>query len=367
MNNAIDKKLTIFVTIAACQEYFIEHTIKSAMSLSAYPERVYFGVFNNILDKEKSLMDKKFFNNTPNILYVELLSNVPMGVGFGRMNASLLSTQKHDYILQVDAHTVFTKDWDLRLIENFNNISKEINSDKVVLTGIPRGNLYYDINNRDYLMSNDNIFVNNDIKKINIYENNYHEFTDLEEPYHNTRPQITFDGWQGKNFTDYMVGFPVTYGVHEFGEGDYCEVNCIHASLMFYKYEILRDIMHDPEDHFHGDQVNYGLRLLSRGYKIFAIKKPLLLTLDKYTTNSTKNNNEPELIDHEWNWRSNRDVLEPGRRYKNKMQLLATQNYNDIFNGNYIGYWGAPDQESLKTAKQIMGFDQTNKSDIMDV
>lgn len=353
---AIDKESTIFVTIAACQEYFIEHTIKSAMYLSAYPERIHFGVFNNILEKEKSLMDKEFFNNTPNILYVELLSNVPMGVGFGRMNASLLSTQSHDYILQIDSHTVFTKDWDLKLIENFTNISKEINSDKIVLTGIPRGNLYYDIKDRDCLVSDDDIFVKNNIKKINIYKNNYHEFSDLDEPYHNTKPRIKFDGWQGKHFTESMVGFPVTYGVHEFGEGDYCEVECIHASIVFYKYKMLREMMHDPEDNFHGDQVNYALRLLSRGYRIFAIKKPLMLSLDKFVKHNIANSHDGKLIDPEWNWRSARKTLEPGRRYLIKMNNLANANYNDIFNGDYLGYWGAPDTESLEYAKEKMGF-----------
>jgi hypothetical protein len=352
----MDKESTIFVTIAACQEYFIEHTIKSAMSLSAYPDRVYFGVFNNILDKEKTLMHKEFFNNNPNILYVELLSNVPMGIGFGRMNASLLSTQSHDYVLQIDSHTVFTKDWDLRLIENFNNIAKDIDSDKVILTGIPRGNLYYKIEDRDCLMSNDDVFVNNDIKIIDIYKNEYHEFSELEEPYHNTKPEITFNGWQGKHFSESMVGFPITYGVHEFGEGKYREVNCIHASLVFYKYSIKRDMVHDPEDYVHGDQVNYALRLLSRGYRIFAIKKPLLLTLNKYVKNDDQVSQEAILIDPEWNWRSSKNVLEPGRRYLSYIQDLSNKNYKDIFSGAYFGYWGAPDIDSLEYAKKQMGF-----------
>jgi hypothetical protein len=354
--NSVDKKSTIFVTIAACQEYFIEHTIKSAMYLAAYPERIHFGVFNNILEKEKSLMDKQFFNNHPNILYIELLSNVPMGVGFGRMNASLLSTQDHDYVLQIDAHTVFTKDWDLKLIENFSNISKEIDSDNIVLTAIPRGNLYYDIKDRDSLMSDDDIFLNNNIKKIDIYNNNYHEFADLDEPYHNTKPQIIFDGWQGKNFTESMVGFPVTYGVHEFGDGEYQEVSCIHASIVFSKYKMTRDIMHDPEDSFHGDQVNYGLRLLSRGYRIFAIKKPLMLSLDKFAKHTVENSDEGILIDPEWNWRAAHNMLEPGKRYLVKIQALAKNNYDKIFSGEYVGYWGAPDTESLKHAKEKMGF-----------
>lgn len=352
---SMDKESTIFVTIAACQEYLIEHTIKSAISLSAYPDRVYFGVFNNILDKEKTLMGKDIFNND-NILYVELLSNAPMGVGFGRMNASLLSTRSHEYVLQIDSHTVFTKNWDLKLIENFINISTEIDSDKVILTAIPRGNLYYNVEDRDSLMSDDDVFIQNNVKIIDPYKNNYHEFAELPQPYHNTKPQITFDGYQGKYFEESMVGFPVTYGVHEFGEGEYCEVNCIHASLVFFKYNLIREIMHDPEDRFHGDQVNYALRLLSRGYRIFAVKQPLLLSLNKVIKNANDNNDYPSLIDPEWNWRSGRDMLESGKKYLLKMQNISHKNYKDIFNGQYFGYWGAPDSESLKSAKEKMGF-----------
>jgi hypothetical protein len=354
--NTIDNKSTIFVTIAACQEYFIEHTIKSAMSLSAYPDRLYFGVFNNILEKEKSLLDNKFFTNSPNIFYAEIVTPVPMGTGFGRMNASLLSTKNHDYVLQIDSHTVFTKGWDLKLIENFTNITKSINSDKVVLTGIPRGNLYYDIKDRDSLMSDDDVFISSNIKKIDIYANNYNEFSELPEPYHNTKPQITFDGWQGKYFQKDMVGFPVTYGVPKFGEGEYCEVNCIHASIVFYKYIMLRDIMHDPGDHFHGDQVNYALRILSRGYRIFAIKKPLMLSLDKFFNYDIANSNDGNPIDPEWNWRSSSSTNESGKKYIQRMLENSSTNYSDIFSGEYLGYWGAPDTESLRHAKEKMGF-----------
>lgn len=355
-SNYIDQESTIFVTIAACQEYFIEHTIKSAISLAANSDRVFFGVFNNILDKSKSLIEKDFFINNPNVMYAELITNVSMGVGFGRMNASLLSTRKHDYVLQIDSHTVFTKNWDLELIKNFKNISETENSNKTILTGITRGNLYYNTNDRDTLMSDDDVFVENNIHKIDIYNNNYHEFSELPYPYHNTKPQIKFDGWQGNNFKESMVGFPITYGTHEFKEESYAEVNCIHASLVFFKYETIREIIHDPEDFFHGDQVNYALRLLSRGYRIFAIKKPLLLTLDKYSQNKSFKGDEATLIDHEWNWRASSPSGQSANDYIKRLQDISLENYEKIFNGKYLGYWGAPDDESLKIAKEKMGF-----------
>jgi len=352
----IDTQSTIFITIAACQEYFIEHTIKSAISLSSNPDRVFFGVFNNILDKEKSLIDKDFFNNSTNIFYAELITSVPMGVGFGRMNASLLSTKQHDYVLQIDAHTVFTKDWDLKLIKNFNDISKESGSDRIILTAIPRGNLYYDIRDRESLFSDDDVFKSDPNTTIDIYNNNYHKFADLPAPYINTKPQIKFDGWQGNHFTKSMVGFPVTYGTENFEADSYVEVNCIHASLVFFKYELIREVMHDPEDPFHGDQVNYALRLLSRGYKIFAIAKPLLLSLDKFAKHKEKNDKPGTVIDPEWNWRSSSPSSGLSKDYLDRVQTLADKRYLEIFSGDYLGYWGATDKESLLDAKNKMGF-----------
>jgi hypothetical protein len=37
------------------------------------------------------------------------------------------------------------------------------------------------------------------------------------------------------------------------------------------------------------------------------------------------------------------------------MNKLADENYNNIFHGDYLGYWGAPDTESLEYAKEKMG------------
>lgn len=223
-------KETIFVTIASCNEYLIEHTIKSAMSQANNQERVFFGVFNNILEKEKSLLDNEFFTNNSKIFYAEIVTPAPMGTGFGRMNASLLATQEHDYVLQIDSHTIFTKDWDTKLIENFNNVKEIANTDRVILSAVPRGNLYYDLSDRDSLMSPDQTFQERNIDKVDMYTNNYHEF----DNYKNSKPELIYDGWQGANFDEINVGKPITYGAPKFGEEPYPETNCIHASIVFF-------------------------------------------------------------------------------------------------------------------------------------
>jgi len=335
---------TIFVTIASCNEYLIEHTIKSAMSQASNKERVFFGVFNNILEKEKSLLDNEFFTNNSKIFYAEIFTPAPMGTGFGRMNASLLSTQEHDYVLQIDSHTIFTKDWDVKLIENFNNVKEIANTDRVILSAVPRGNLYYDISDRDSLMSPDQEFKEKNIDKIDMYTNNYHEF----DNYKNSKPELIYHGWQGENFDQVNVGRPITYGASKFGEEKYPETNCIHASVVFFKYSVIREVLHDPADHFNGDQINQSLRLLSRGYRIFSMQDPLFLSLDK------SKENKP--LDPEWNWKIFKSSNPISWAYLSHSNERSDVNYQKIFNGEFFGYWGAPDEKSLSEAKKIMGF-----------
>jgi hypothetical protein len=358
-NQEIDTTSTIFVTLAACNEYLLEHTIKSAMAQANIQERVFFGVFNNILEKEKSLLDNEFFTNNANIFYAEIVTPAPMGTGFGRMNASLLKTQDHDYVLQIDSHTVFTKDWDLKLIENFNNVKEIAKTDKVILSAIPRGNLYYEISNRDSILSYDNFFKEKGINEIDMLNNNYHEF----DNYKNTKPEIVFTGWQGKNFDEINVGLPITYGAYVFGEEKYPEINCIHASIVFFKYSVIREVMHDPSDHFNGDQINQSLRLLSRGYRIFSMQDPLFLSLSKYENPDNSNDKVVNLLDPEWNWRSFCSPNSVSAKYLEHSISTSAYNYEKIISGDYLGYWGAPDERSLSEAKKIMGFKEIDNNE----
>lgn len=359
MESNLDHTSTIFVPIAACNEYLIEITIKSALAMSSNPERIFFGVFNNILEKEKSLWDQPFFTDNPQILYTEILTPAPMGTGFGRMNASLLATQDHDYVLQIDSHTVFTKDWDLKLIENFNKVKQIAQTDRIILSAIPRGNMYYNVENRDVLFSYEDIFTNWGNPEIDPYTNNYHEMTE----YKLSKPELRYDGMQGNNFAPANVGLPITYGAPDFGKDEYPEINCIHASIVFFRYSVIREVLHDPEDTFNGDQINQSLRLLSRGYRIFSMKEPLLLNLGKTIPNLEPNNTKIVLFDPEWNWRSLDHLKYSGLKYFDHSYKKSQINYKKIFSGEYVGYWGAPDEASLSEAKKIMGFKEMENNE----
>jgi len=58
----------------------------------------------------------------------------------------------------------------------------------------------------------------------------------------------------------------------------------------------------------------------------------------------------------EWNWRSNGPTNGPSKDYLDRVHMLGEKQYLEIFNGDYLGYWGAPDADSLEYAKEKMGF-----------
>lgn len=338
---------TIFIPIAAHQEYFIEHTIKSAIAMAQYPDRIYFGVFNNILSLDKSLLQNNFITKNNHIVYVEVISPGPLGVGFGRMNASLLSTKTHDYIFQIDAHTMFSKNWDSILIDTYEEIFNLNQTNKIVLTGIPGASWTVGENNRDDIVCDNPIVQHAGLSINSFYENSYSDYPNLK----NYKPSFSFDGNYSGIFIEDFAGRPITTCLSDFENEYYDEVNALHASMVFGEYSLVRDFLHDPEDKFHGDQINFTLRLLSRGYKIFAVKYPFIMTLNK----AKVINDKVVELDPEYNWRCNfgNDI---GTLYANELQKKLDKNYKKIFNGEYFGYWGAPDINSLKDAKQKMGF-----------
>jgi hypothetical protein len=303
------------------------------------------------LKQEHSLLNNNFLTNNDQIFYAELMTPAPMGTGFARMNASLLQFKNFEYMFQIDAHTFFPKKWDTELITIFNKIKNDngIDENKLVLSATTGffWTYYEDEPNKVYATTNDNqdIF---EIDPLNL-EKNAKNLID--------RGMVTidfiYDGKQGNFFIEDLLNFPTVYGREYMNKKEYEESKCIHAAFMFSKANLNRDVMHDPEDHWHGDQTNYSIRLLSRGYKIFSPKYPTIATLNKIFVDKDSGKSSGEPLDKDHNWRTY-NSNQVGIDYLTTKNFNSKLNFKNIISGKYFGYWGATDYESLnKVKKQI--------------
>ena len=65
-------------------------------------------------------------------------------------------------------------------------------------------------------------------------------------------------------------------------------------------------------------------------------------------------------LDPEWNWKTFISLNPVSWQYLNHANNRSQLTYLKIFNGEYLGYWGAPDEKSLSESKKIIKFKEIN-------
>jgi hypothetical protein len=319
---------SIFVSIASCKELFLVQTIKSAMANASRPDLVYFGVCNMVIDKEDFLDDPVF--KLPNINIVETKHSGPLGTGIGRMLASLMADKDHEYFLQVDAHTIFVKGWDDILKKQYKELL--LVCEKPIISASPR-NWEHSVENKIMISGNQNILS---LENLDVYYEN---------------PSLIFSNNKnavssGMNFEDddyETIGF--VEGCDAFWSDDetFKEHGLIHAAFVFFSFSFLNELVSDPFDPWSGDQTNISFRAGTRGYRMFTVRHATVFTKDKFDKTGSL------LYDYDWR-RSN---FSPVHDYQSKKAHIRLAN---ILSGKYIGFWGAPDKESIDKYQSFFGF-----------
>jgi hypothetical protein len=115
----------IYVAIASYRDIFTQRTIDSLLENASFPENITVGVFIQEFKEESPIINKKYLNNV-------FIETVEVGHIFSVTycrNQSLKFLTNEKYVMQIDSHTIFKKNWDELLIKSF----KEIKDDKKVL------------------------------------------------------------------------------------------------------------------------------------------------------------------------------------------------------------------------------------------
>jgi len=130
-------KDTIFISVASYRDIQCSLTLKDIYKKAKYPDNVYVGVCqqNKQSDPECNISKYCSLNNICNDNQIKILKldyTEAKGPTFARYHCSKLYDNQ-EYFLQIDSHTRFVQDWDIKLI----NMLKKCNSAKPILTYYP--------------------------------------------------------------------------------------------------------------------------------------------------------------------------------------------------------------------------------------
>lgn len=109
------------MAIASYRDSELVNTIYSALSNAYDKDRIFFYIFSQ--DEEHPKLESLFdLFNTANYFYDKEHYSVSTGVGYARLRTQSKLSNDYKYYLQVDSHTQFAKDWDKRLIDDYQRL-----------------------------------------------------------------------------------------------------------------------------------------------------------------------------------------------------------------------------------------------------
>lgn len=265
---------------------------------------------------------KADFETNNNVFYMSMEFNGTTGVGLSRLMASSIIPPDFKYVLQIDSHMIFNKNWDTELKKHYEILESKF--EKPIISLYPKQWVHDDNKNiviDDFIVNDPNNFI---------YKNN------------NQNSKLIFKDYKKALIID---GYPTYEGI-PWGEEDFVEHNLLAAPFVFSRSELYKEILHDPRLPWGGDEIIYSLRAWTRGYRMFSIKPHICFHYDKKTSSASYSrypktdwrhldNSDPRLFDFYI------------KRYKDGQKIMK-----DILLGDYIGYWGAPSLEKLKEFEQ---------------
>lgn len=319
----------IFIPINGCNEKEILQTVLSAINNAQYPDRLFFAIFEQSLNNQYT----DFSNIKQNIVHVKVDFGNPLGVGLPRLFSSILNDRKQDFVLQIDAHMIFEKNWDVDLIKYYSIISKKYNK-PIISTYVPWW--YKDKDDKIKLSANESFLVD------------VNNFTGIDTV---SIPKLIFDEYEPNFYKKYLT--LTTESINWSNDKNYEEHYGISGHFLFSSFDIIENVAHDPFIDWGGDEPVFALRCWTRGYKIFSIPKAIVWHKNKWGI-SIDGTNVKSLDKNDWRINTNHKKEKHINLHNNNINY-GYRRIKDIFLGDYIGYWGAPSMDLLKEFELVVG------------
>jgi len=227
--------MKIFIQVASYRDPQLIPTIESALKNAKNPKNLVFGIARQYHPDDK-FDDLSKYENDKRFRILNILYSDAKGACWARNQIQQLY-KNEEYTLQIDSHMRFEKNWDVEMIKMITDLQKK-GYPKPLLTG--------------YVSSFD---PDNDPN------------SRVREPWRMVFDRFipegavfflpeTIPGWQ--NLTE-----PVTA---RFYSAHYC----------FTLGQFAKEVQHDPEYYFHGEEISIAVRAYTWGYDLFHPHKVLI-------------------------------------------------------------------------------------------
>lgn len=221
--------MKIFVSIASYRDPLLWNTVSECINNAQFPENIKFG----IVDQSDSEYDINSHPNKDQISYFYFNSKYSRGPCWARSIANSLYTNEH-FILQIDAHTLFDKNWDYALMTALQQCS-EISS-KCIISSYP---FAFEIVNNEFIKNKkqDKVTVFQPVDSAVINEDD---------------PSFVFIGHELSS------RYPIL-GCH------------VAGGFIFAPGNFFEEVPYDPTIYFLGEEQNIAIRAWTSGWDLYQI------------------------------------------------------------------------------------------------
>jgi len=304
----------IFISIASYCDELLFFTINDCFIKAKNPENLRFAIVDQNEKSQKQEINKLNFASQIKYVYINKLET--FGVSWAR-NIVFSLWDNETYLLQIDSHTLFEKDWDESLIQQHTKLLTI--SKKPIISSYPYGFKFDENNNPVFKKpSGQNVLILRP-----------HPETRLEEE----NAVLRFRG-------EHVKSDEAIEGYH------------IAAGFIFTNASFIEEIPYDPYLYFHGEEQSLSIRAYTRGWSIY---HPKWIPLYHYY----KTRGE-DYKTHHWH-----KSIEKKRSLSYAyLKERAKKRINRLFYGDGMknGVYGLGNEKTLNDFINFSGIDYKNKT-----
>jgi len=308
-----EAKNDIFIQIAAYRDPQLLPTLKDCIEKARYPENLRFGIaWQHASEDSWDHLDE--YKNNKNFKIIDIKHNESKGVCWARNQVQQLYNNEK-YTLQLDSHHRFVDGWDVILMEMLNSLQQNGYPKPLITSYIP--SFHPDNDPAARIMIPWKLTFDRFIPEGAVF------FL-----------PASFDEKKGDDLSQPMLGR--FYSAHfAFSIGDFA-----------------KEVKHDPNYYFHGEEISIAARAFTHGYDIFYPHK--VIAWHEYT----RRGRTKHWDDHKKWWETNTES-----HLRNRKLFGMDNEVQDVDFGEY----GFGNKRTLREYEKFAGVDFSKRKVTKDV